>query len=112
MGFLMFLALSKAIMEQLLRKSTSRLGQKLSAKEFCVAIALNLAQPFLTTPDEIQLPEKCIFHIKLNGEVFITSVTDTLYDSVSEGDRVFVRYSQERFSKKIHLKKIKSSQNP
>lgn len=58
-------------------------------------------------PAEVEIPEKCMFHINLNGKLLVTPVASKLYDSVTQGDRILVKYSQGRFSKKIYLKKIK-----
>jgi hypothetical protein len=59
--------------------------------------------------EEIEVPEKCVLHINLKGRIIVTSVTSKLYDSVNQGDRIFVRYSQERFSKNIYPKEVKHS---
>jgi len=61
-------------------------------------------------PDEIQVAEEYLFHIDLNGRLIVTPVTDKLYDSTNQGDRIFVKYSQGRFSKRIYLKEIKPLQ--
>ncbi|MBD1867793.1 hypothetical protein H6F95_10885 [Cyanobacteria bacterium FACHB-471] len=58
-------------------------------------------------PDEIQLPEKCILHIKLNEEVIVAPVSKKLYRTLEQGDSVTVWYSQGRFSKKIYFKKVR-----
>ena len=58
------------------------------------------------TLEEVELPEKCILHIKLNGQIVTTPVTGKMYDSVNRDDSVLVRYSRGRFSKNIYLKKV------
>lgn len=62
-------------------------------------------------PDEIQLPEKCILHIELNGKIIVAPVTGKVYDSLNQGDSILVRYSQGRVSQKIYLKEIKPSRS-
>lgn len=60
-------------------------------------------------PDEVQLPEKCILHIKLNEKIIVAPVTSKVYDGLNQGDSVLVRYSQGRFSKNIYLKQVRCS---
>jgi hypothetical protein len=60
-------------------------------------------------PEEIQVPEKCILHIKLNDETIVAPVSKKLYCSLDQGDDVTVWYSQGRFSKKIYFKKVRRS---
>jgi hypothetical protein len=58
-------------------------------------------------PQEIQIPEKCILHIKLNEETIIAPVSKKLYRTLNQGDSVTAWYSQGRFSKKIYFKKVR-----
>jgi hypothetical protein len=60
-------------------------------------------------PKEIQVPEKFIFHIKLNGRIIATPVPENLYESMNQGDSICVKYSQGRFSKNIYIKKVACS---
>jgi hypothetical protein len=64
-------------------------------------------------PEEIQVPEKCILHIKLNDktndEAIVAPVSKKLYRSLDQGEGVTVWYSQGRFSKKIYFKKVRRS---
>lgn len=60
-------------------------------------------------PEEVQTPEKCILHIKLNDEAIVAPVNKKLYCSLDQGDGVTVWYSRGRFSKKIYFKKVRRS---
>lgn len=60
-------------------------------------------------PQEIQIPEKYILHIKLNEEIIVTPITKKTYRALEQGDSVLVSYSQGRFSKKIYFKKVRRS---
>lgn len=60
-------------------------------------------------PQEIQIPEKYILHIKLNEEIIVTPITQKTYRALEQGDSVLVSYAQGRFSKKIYFKKLRRS---
>lgn len=62
-------------------------------------------------PDQIEVPEEHIFHIKLNENFIVTPVKAKLYDRINQGEQVLVKYSQGRFSKRIYLKAIKHMQS-
>lgn len=56
--------------------------------------------------EEVQIPEKCVLHIRLNRTTIATPVSSEVFDSVNRGDQILVKYSRGRFSNHLYLKKV------